>query len=43
MLDSSAQQWETIVVSAGHVGVLMELTPADLIQMVNANIESIMK
>lgn len=43
VLDSSAQQWETIVVSAGHVGMLMELAPADLIQMVNATTESITK
>lgn len=43
ILDSSAKQWETIVVSAGHVGMLMELAPADLIQMVNATTESITK
>ncbi len=43
VIDSSVEQWETILVSAGHVGMLMELSPADLMQMVNANIESITK
>ncbi len=41
VLDSSAEQWETILVSAGHVGMLMELDPEDLIQLVSAKLESI--
>ncbi len=43
VLDSSAKQWETIVVSAGRVGMLMELSLSDLTQIVNAHIESITK
>ncbi len=43
VVDCSARQWETIVVSAGHVGMLMQLAPGDLIQMVNAKIEHITK
>ncbi len=43
VIDSSVKQWETILVSAGHVGMLMELSPVDLMKMVNANIESITK
>ena len=40
-LDESAQQFGTIVVSAGHVGMLMELSPMELEQMVGARFESI--
>ncbi len=43
VLDTSAQQWETIVVSAGHVGMLMEISPKDLIQVVHATLEWITK
>ncbi len=43
ILDESARQWETIVVSAGHVGMLMELAPSDLIRAVGAELESITK
>ncbi len=43
VLDSSAYQWETILVSAGHVGMLMELAPTDLYQMVNAKLARITK
>lgn len=41
IIDSSVEQWSTILVSAGHVGMLMELSPKDLVQMVNANIANI--
>lgn len=43
VLDQSAEQWETIVVSAGHVGMLMELAPKDLVGVVPAKLESITK
>ncbi len=43
VLDHSSRQWETILVSAGHVGMLMELAPEDLIQLVSAKLESITK
>lgn len=43
VLDSSAEQWETILVSAGHVGMLMELAPTDLSQMVTARLAPITK
>ncbi len=43
VLDCSAQQWDTIVVSAGHVGMLMEVAPDDLIGVVNAKMEQITK
>lgn len=43
VLDSSVQQWETILVSAGHVGMLVELSPTDLIQIINAHMEHITK
>lgn len=36
VLDQSAMQWETILVSAGHVGMLMEVAPADIAEMVSA-------
>lgn len=40
-IDQSSKEWNTILVSAGHVGMLMELSPTDLIQMVDARVESI--
>ncbi len=43
VLDSSAEQLETIVVSAGHVGMLMEVSPTQLQQMVNAKYAQIIK
>ena len=42
-IDASVKQLDSMLVSAGHVGVLMELSPDDLIEMVNAEIESITK
>ena len=43
VLDSSAENRESILVSAGHVGMLMELAPSDLIRMVNASTDNITK
>ena len=43
VLDSSAENRESILVSAGHVGMLMELAPSDLIHMVNASTDNITK
>ena len=42
-IDASVKQLDSMLVSAGHVGVLMELSPDDLVEMVNAEIESITK
>lgn len=43
VLDRSAENWDTIVVSAGHVGMLMELAPGALMGMVSARTEEITK
>ena len=43
MLDRSAENRDTIVVSAGHVGMLMELDPGALMGMVSARTEEITK
>ena len=43
VLDASAENWDTILVSAGRVGMLMELSPAELAAMVGATRESITK
>lgn len=42
-IDSSAQDWDTIVVSAGHIGMLMEVSPLQLQSAVHAKFESITK
>lgn len=42
-LDLKSRQWETILVSAGHVGMLIELSPRDLCKMVNAQLAEITK
>ncbi len=43
IINESAAQWDTIVVSAGHLGMLMELAPNDLIQAVNAKFALVIK
>ena len=43
VLDSNVENRESILVSAGHVGMLMELNPADLIRMVDAATDNITK
>ncbi|WP_461810563.1 Cys-tRNA(Pro) deacylase [Faecalimonas sp.] len=43
VIDSSVEKLDTILVSAGHVGMLMELLPKDLVQIINANIASVIK
>ncbi len=43
VMDESAQNWERILVSAGKVGVLMELSPIDLQNVVNARFLNVTK
>ena len=43
VLDSSAESWDTIVVSAGKLGMLMELAPGDLLSLVDARLEAVLK
>ena len=43
VLDESAEPWDTILVSAGRVGMLMELPPGDLRRMVSAGTDSLTK
>ena len=43
VLDESALQWNVIVVSAGHVGMLMELAPAALLELIDAGTAQITK
>ncbi|MBR2928373.1 MAG: Cys-tRNA(Pro) deacylase [Oscillospiraceae bacterium] len=37
VFDETAELWDTIVVSAGRIGAQVELTPADLIELVGAS------
>ena len=41
--DSSVEKWETIIVSAGKVGMLMEVLPAELLKIVSAQTVSVIK
>ena len=43
VLDSSAENQKSILVSAGHVGMLMEIAPSDLAKMVGAGTDNITK
>ncbi len=37
-VDSSAEAWETILVSAGRRGLQIELTPSDLVRLTDASV-----
>lgn len=41
VIDSTAQQYETIMVSAGRIGAQVELAPNDLVKVTRARFESI--
>ena len=41
VIDSTAQQYETIMVSAGRIGAQVELAPDDLVKVTGARFESI--
>lgn len=43
ILDSSAQNLQSLLVSAGHVGMLIEVPPSALIQLLDAQYDSITK
>ena len=43
VLDETAGGWDTMLVSAGHVGMLMEIAPADLMQMTAARLAPLTK
>ena len=43
VIDESAQKWDSIIVSAGKLGMLMEVSPKELKDMVSAEYESITK
>ena len=43
VLDAHAAGWETILVSAGRVGMLMELSPVQLASLVGARLEAVTK
>lgn len=43
VMDASASEWQTIVVSAGKVGVLMEVSPESLARVVHARLEQVTK
>jgi Cys-tRNA(Pro)/Cys-tRNA(Cys) deacylase len=40
-IDSSAQAWETILVSAGRRGLQIELAPSDLVQLTGASVSEL--
>lgn len=43
VVDSSAQDWATVYVSAGRRGLQMELAPADLVRLAGARVAPIAK
>lgn len=43
VLDSSAENWERILVSAGKLGMLLEVTPGELAPAVKAELAPVIK
>ena len=43
VMDSSAENWDTILVSAGKLGMLLELDPKELKTAVSARIETVIR
>lgn len=43
VLDSSCKELDTFIISAGKIGHQIELSPADLIRLINCKLESITK
>lgn len=43
VMDDNLENWERVVMSAGKVGMLMEVDPRDIVRVVNAKIASVIK